>query len=74
MLERLRFTLKFFNHELNLWHANVLAGAEEFYQKYYNVSEVALQPVRSPSRSPPDPQYSTKRDRATNMILFGPAR
>ena len=74
MLERLRFALKFANHELNIIHEDVLKEAEEFFQKYYNVVEGAPQPVRSPLRSPPDPRYSTKRARAANMIHFGPAR
>ena len=74
MIERLRFALKFVNHELNLCRANVLAGTDEFLQKYYKVGEVAPQPVHRPSRSPPNPRYSIKRARVANMILFRPAR
>ena len=74
MLERLRFALKFANHELNIIHEDVLKEVEDFFQKYYNMVDGALQPVRSPLRSSTDPRYSTKRARAANMIPFGPAR
>ena len=74
VLERLRFALKFVNHDLNIIREDVLKEAEDFFHKYCTLVDGAPQPVCSPLRSSTDPRYSTKRARAANMIPFGPAR
>ena len=73
-VERLRFALIFVNHELNEIREEFLASAEELFLQYDKGTEITSNIVRSPSRLPVDPRFSTKKARAANMIPFGPAR
>ena len=76
---RIEFALQIVCHELNVEHSNILRDMEQVFKKHNDNASIQNTEVTktatastvvigSSSRSPHNPKFDSKRDKAKNMI------